>query len=762
MLEDLCSYVESYSQYLVDCQMTIAKMDQQVKDYRTMAASLREDYTSMVSKRPVVVVQRTKEQKTGVFGVTLAEVFSRENSFHIGLPSFLKPIFSYIFNNCLRLEGIFRLSPNKEELKAFKVSINQGNMPDYGTVNDPHVVSGLLGLWLREMPEPLCTFEYYDRFISLRTITDEKALAAGLKSVVNSLPPSNKTVLQHLMHLLANVAIYAGVNKMTPSNLAIVFGPTILYSKVPDPLTFESVNKITEHMIVYYQEIFGEPTSSDKYRRTTLSPAPIGSTPPASTASPTQTPPQAPITAAASPSTDKVAPPANTAMQAQAAAVAAAMKQGGLLRRATSGVYNKPLVAPPLPPSSLSGNLSPSASFTAPPSLSASAAAMLSDVSTVRSSPSDPTVPSPKRPNPRYMSMYGKLSMLPPPPTPEEQPQKIAVQPVEQTPVAAVEETPQQEIEEEVHEEAAAEEVVYEEAAEDENGEYVEYIEEVVYEEYEEPVEGEQTHEQYYEEGEPTSEQQDIEYSETYDQQPDEENHEQYQEIYEEQSYEQKGVDEQGEGGVEQEDLTQENYEQQEAYEQQEVYEQQEEAYEQQEETYEQQEEVYEQHDEQQEVYQQQDEAYEQSNNQEQEYHEQGDYEEQHYEQPVSEVHEEPQYVEEPQSKISTPPPKRAPPVKPPPGPPPAAGKSVSIPDIPPFSPKSSLPPRLQNRPLPVPVKKSISDSSPAHSPPATPPIANRPQFGGERRVQSVLATSAFANQVAASLKKQVQDKPLD
>ena len=42
-----------------------------------------------------------------------------------------------------------------------------GEVPDLiNTCKDPHVAAGLLKLWLRSLPQPLCTYELYDCFLA--------------------------------------------------------------------------------------------------------------------------------------------------------------------------------------------------------------------------------------------------------------------------------------------------------------------------------------------------------------------------------------------------------------------------------------------------------------------------------------------------------------------------------------------------------------------------------------------------------------------
>lgn len=60
-------------------------------------------------------------------------------------------------------EGIFRISGNSREVNDLKARIENGHdvvLSDYS----PHAVACLLKMWLRELPEPLLTFELYDEF----------------------------------------------------------------------------------------------------------------------------------------------------------------------------------------------------------------------------------------------------------------------------------------------------------------------------------------------------------------------------------------------------------------------------------------------------------------------------------------------------------------------------------------------------------------------------------------------------------------------
>ena len=53
-----------------------------------------------------------------------------------------------------------------------------------------------------------------------------------IKDLVLALPPGNKETLEYLAHHLARVGANGENNKMLPTNLAIVFGPTLLRPEV--------------------------------------------------------------------------------------------------------------------------------------------------------------------------------------------------------------------------------------------------------------------------------------------------------------------------------------------------------------------------------------------------------------------------------------------------------------------------------------------------------------------------------------------------
>jgi len=100
--------------------------------------------------------------------------------------------------------------------------------------NDIHVVTGCIKLWLRNgIPpnnEPLWPYHMYDDLIKASQIKDYTTRMISFQDLVHALPPMNFATLNFLFEHLFKVSTFSEQNKMTISNLAIIFGPTLLKS----------------------------------------------------------------------------------------------------------------------------------------------------------------------------------------------------------------------------------------------------------------------------------------------------------------------------------------------------------------------------------------------------------------------------------------------------------------------------------------------------------------------------------------------------
>ncbi|XP_014014561.1 rho GTPase-activating protein 44 isoform X3 [Salmo salar] len=127
-------------------------------------------------------------------------------------------------------EGLFRVAPSASKLKKLKASLDCGVMDVQEYSIDPHAIAGALKSYLRELPEPLMTFELYDEWIQASNIQDQDKRLQALLTACKKLPLANGNNFKYLIKFLAKLDDYQDENKMTPGNIAIVLGPNLLWT----------------------------------------------------------------------------------------------------------------------------------------------------------------------------------------------------------------------------------------------------------------------------------------------------------------------------------------------------------------------------------------------------------------------------------------------------------------------------------------------------------------------------------------------------
>ncbi|KAJ1878625.1 hypothetical protein H4R99_005558 [Coemansia sp. RSA 1722] len=127
--------------------------------------------------------------------------------------------------------GIYRVSGGAADVSRLRQMFNSDpdavdlNAKDFGDIN---VISGVMKQFLRELPEPLMTYNLYEGFINAASIDDYDERLWAIKDLVHALPTANYTVLKRLVEHLERVTDYEEINHMYGTNLALVFGPSLL------------------------------------------------------------------------------------------------------------------------------------------------------------------------------------------------------------------------------------------------------------------------------------------------------------------------------------------------------------------------------------------------------------------------------------------------------------------------------------------------------------------------------------------------------
>ncbi|KAM8730099.1 rho GTPase-activating protein 44-like isoform 2-T2 [Acanthopagrus schlegelii] len=146
-------------------------------------------------------------------------------------------------------EGLFRIAPSASKLKKLKASLDCGVLDVQEYSADPHAIAGALKSYLRELPEPLMSYELYNDWIQASNIQDQDKRLQALLNACEKLPPANNNNFKYLIKFLSKLTEYQDVNKMTPGNIAIVLGPNLLW--------MNNEGNITEMMTTVSLQIVG-------------------------------------------------------------------------------------------------------------------------------------------------------------------------------------------------------------------------------------------------------------------------------------------------------------------------------------------------------------------------------------------------------------------------------------------------------------------------------------------------------------------------
>ncbi|XP_071105596.1 rho GTPase-activating protein 44-like isoform X8 [Haliotis cracherodii] len=155
-------------------------------------------------------------------------------------------------------EGLFRIAGAAIKLKKLKAVFDAHLIDMEEFVTEPHVIAGALKQYMRELPEPLLTYSLYTDFMQAATLPHDQRLQA-LWTVVSKMPKPNYDNFRYLVKFLAKLAEKSDVNKMTPSNIAIVIGPNLLWSEgesAPNMLTTGTLSSIIEAFVMHADYFF--------------------------------------------------------------------------------------------------------------------------------------------------------------------------------------------------------------------------------------------------------------------------------------------------------------------------------------------------------------------------------------------------------------------------------------------------------------------------------------------------------------------------
>ncbi|KAL0097028.1 Rho GTPase activation protein [Phycomyces blakesleeanus] len=203
-------------------------------------------------RRGKVAVERWKKEpltspstphlEHSVFGLSLSLAVSRTRiDPEDPVPAVFRRCVEYVDKHGIMEVGIYRISGSTSTVNGLRTLFEDGSDVDLEvTQPDPHAVGALLKMYLRELPDPIIPTDLaheYSQVISEAIRTQEDvgkdtlsltpALLKTMRNMTASLPRDSFHLLRLLCAHLRRISAQAATNRMTTSNLALIFIPTL-------------------------------------------------------------------------------------------------------------------------------------------------------------------------------------------------------------------------------------------------------------------------------------------------------------------------------------------------------------------------------------------------------------------------------------------------------------------------------------------------------------------------------------------------------
>ncbi|XP_006027191.1 rho GTPase-activating protein 17 isoform X6 [Alligator sinensis] len=200
---------------------------------------------------PEIQAHQDKWTEKPAFGTPLEEHLKRSGR-EIALP--IEACVMMLLETGMKEEGLFRIAAGASKLKKLKAALDCSTSQLDEFYSDPHAVAGALKSYLRELPEPLMTYSLYEEWTQAANIQDQDKKLQDLWRICQRLPKHNLANFRYLIKFLAKLSQNSDINKMTPSNIAIVLGPNLLWAKTEGSLA-EMAAATSVHVVAIIEPI---------------------------------------------------------------------------------------------------------------------------------------------------------------------------------------------------------------------------------------------------------------------------------------------------------------------------------------------------------------------------------------------------------------------------------------------------------------------------------------------------------------------------
>uniref|UniRef100_A0A8C5CNV8 Oligophrenin 1 n=1 Tax=Gadus morhua TaxID=8049 RepID=A0A8C5CNV8_GADMO len=175
---------------------------------------------------------------------------------------FVRKCVNFVETKGLTQEGVYRTVGSNIQvqklLNAFFDPVCPGDVDFNSDDMDIKTITSALKFYLRSLSEPLLTHGLHDNLILAAKSDNLDHRLSEIHALNYKLPEKNRDMLALLIKHLVNVCSQSEENRMIPSNMAVVFGPTLMRAKeetVAAMLDIKFQNIVVEILIDNYQKV---------------------------------------------------------------------------------------------------------------------------------------------------------------------------------------------------------------------------------------------------------------------------------------------------------------------------------------------------------------------------------------------------------------------------------------------------------------------------------------------------------------------------
>ncbi|XP_057676835.1 oligophrenin-1-like isoform X1 [Corythoichthys intestinalis] len=176
---------------------------------------------------------------------------------------FVRKCVNYVEEKGVAQEGVYRTVGSNIQvqklLNAFFDPANPGDVDLHSGDWDIKTITSAMKFYLRSLSEPLMTYDLHgDLMLAAKSDSLDSRLSE-IHSLTHKLPERNRDMLEMLLKHLVAVCSHSQDNLMTPSNMAVIFGPTLMRAReetVAAMLDIKFQNIVVEILIEEYKKIF--------------------------------------------------------------------------------------------------------------------------------------------------------------------------------------------------------------------------------------------------------------------------------------------------------------------------------------------------------------------------------------------------------------------------------------------------------------------------------------------------------------------------